>query len=152
MQKPSYIPDKKQAEVELEAVDSMAVLGRQLMALKEEKEELAEELKSVNSLIEEKENALSEMMVARSIDLFRVDGITFYTKEETYPSVKKDALEDFIVWLDSNGAGAIAKRSVHPMTLRAWVKERIENAQELPPQVSIFTKTEVNTRRSNKKG
>lgn len=139
----------KEGEADPESDDGklFETKGRQLMALKASKEEFKTRLSEVNEQIDALEKELADVMLAKGVDLFRVKGVgTFFTTVKNYASVTDK--EGFIVWLDEQGMGAMAKRSVHPSTLNAWAKEWIEEGKQLPNSVNSFTKTEVSTRKA----
>lgn len=142
--RPAYVKDKKQVEVE--ATADMSELATKLIAAKNQKEELAEQLKAVNKEIDELDEKLADLMVAKKCDLFRVPNLgTFFTKTENYPNVVDP--DGFIKWLDENGMGPMAPRSVHPSRLRGWVTEWLKDGKALPPSLNNFAKVRVNTRR-----
>lgn len=148
---PSYIKPKEKVEADLDEASDEAKLGKELMDLKDLKDHLESQLSETNAYIKNTEEKLAELMVAKKLDLFRSGGVTYWTKPENHPHVKKENLDAFIVWLDEHGHGAIAKRSVHPQTLKGWVNEELESGHALPKMVDNFVKTAVRTRRSNKK-
>lgn len=147
MTAPSYIKPKKEKSEEVLSGSRQHELGVNIMSLKSTKKELEETLTETNKEIDALETELTELMETSGVDLFRVAGVgTFFTQEHYYPTVNDK--ESFASWLDENGEGAIAVRSVHPQTLKSWVKARLAEGLELPPMVTNFIKRRVNTRKA----
>ena len=145
--RPDFIKDKKPVEMDADNELRMKELAKQLMYEKSLKKEQEEAVKETNKRIDAIDEELSQMMVARGVDLFRIKELgTFFTQEVNYPSVSNN--EEFIAWLDQNGMGAMAKRSVHPSTLKGWVNDRLKEGLEVSPHVNVFKKTRVNTRKA----
>lgn len=127
--------------------NQIAVLASQLLDLGEKLDAAEKAKKEANAAWEAKEKELADLMESSDLDKFTAYGHTFFTQVEPKPSVTQENNEAFIEWLDNNGHGAIAKRAVHYQTLKAWVKNQMENAQTVPPTVSVFMKTNVRTRK-----
>ncbi len=136
---PDYIKPKKKVEGEVESESEeqkLAIMLTEFYAAAKGFEARAEECWAD---YRETEQKLVALMTARGFDLFRIAGLaTFSTKSSNHPSVTQGNQEAFNQWLDENGMGAIAKRSVHPQTLKGWVNDRLKNGEELPPMVSNF--------------
>lgn len=145
--RPNFIKDIDEDEPPLPAQGSLAEEARRLLELGFEIEELDSKRKSLNKTYESLELRLAEQMEDSQMTKFVVDGYTFFTQIEPKPSVSAGENEAFVAWLDNNGHGAIAKRSVHYQTLKAWVKNQLEGAQQIPAMVKVFMKTSVRTRR-----
>lgn len=129
--RPAYIKKKNPKAADLLEQDQAVQLAKELFEAKTRKSELEDELKGTNKAIADLEDKLSELMETRHIDLFRVKGYgTFYTTIKNYPSVVDP--DGFISWLDQNQMGAMAKRTVHPATLQAWVKSWLADGKPLP--------------------
>lgn len=148
MERPDYIKPRQETEVVVPEGATEASLGTELMRLKAAKEEAENKLSEIQRELDKTEEQLASLMEARKLDKFTAGGVTFFTKEVNYPSVREDQKEALFQWLDENGHGAIAKRSIHPSTLRSWVTDQIAEGEPLPSQISNFTKTRVNTRRN----
>ena len=155
--RPAYVKPKRSKAAEVDEQDRLVELAKELHAKKARKAELEAELKDTNKAIDKLDEELGELMETRKVDLFRVAGYgTFYTQVKNYPSIVDP--EEFINWLDAQGEGAMAKRTVHPSTLQAWVKERLENNLGLPKAksslgqeydlINNFQKVRVGTRKA----
>lgn len=64
-------------------------------------------------------------------------GIT--TSTDLYVSVLADDKPTFMQWLKDSGQGGIIKEDVNPQTLKAFIKNRIENAEEYPADIVKVT-------------
>jgi hypothetical protein len=49
-------------------------------------------------------------------------------------------------WLENEGVSFSSKESVHPSTLGAWIRSRLENGKPLPPEEILSTFTGFKTR------
>lgn len=108
-------------------------LADRLKALWDRKADLDEQIKAVNAEIEEVERALSEAMVAEEMQNFTRNGLTFYLLPKLYVSPVAERKQEFFAWLRANGFGDMIQETVNANTLRAWVKEQMEeNNDELP--------------------
>lgn len=148
MERPDYIKPKQEVEVQIPEGATEASLGAEFMRLKTDLSAAEEIVSNIKAEMEKVEGQLASLMEARKIDKFTAGGVTFFTKEVNYPSVKVADQEALFAWLDEHGHGAIAKRTIHPMTLRSWVTDQLEEGEALPSQINNFTKTRVNTRRN----
>lgn len=137
--------------VEIPEGATTATLSQKFLELKQNAERAEEERKAFNVELELVERQLVALMDKQKLDKFSSHGYTFFTKVEPKPHVKHENLEAFMVWLDENGHGAIAKRSVHYQTLKAWVAHQMEANKEVPKLVDVFMKTAVRTRKQNNK-
>lgn len=137
---PDFIPKEKKKVIgepdEGSAENQYAVMLTELKAKEKEFEEAAKDCRKDYLEIEKK---LVALMVARGFDMFRIKGLaTFSTKAGNHPSVTQANQEAFNAWLDANGMGAIAKRTVHPSTLKGWVNNWLSEGKPLPEMVSNF--------------
>ena len=64
-------------------------------------------------------------------------GIT--TSTDLYVSVLADDKPTFMQWLRDSGQGGIIKEDVNPQTLKAFIKNRIENAEDYPADIVKVT-------------
>lgn len=125
-------------------------MARELSDLRETKEGLEEQLKETNKRIKVlTEKDIPEAMDDRDIDKFSVQGVgTIYTQAEVYANVKKDDRPAFYEWLRESGHGEVVVDYVHPSTLKAFVKERLENGEEFPDFVGATVISTARLRRS----
>jgi hypothetical protein len=73
---------------------------------------------------------------------------TFFIRPTIMPTVKQP--EALVEWLDNVGDGDLAKRTVHPSTLKSYLNERLGKGEELPSTeiVETFTKEVIAIRRA----
>jgi hypothetical protein len=148
--RPDFIKDKKKVEKEFapgatpEDEPRMIQLARKLMEQKTKKTEAAAAETAANKEIDSIETELTALMETEKIDLFRVGKLgTFSINPHNYPTVTSDV--DLIRWLDDNGMGAIAKRTVHYQTLKGLVNELTKENKPIPDGVTNFVKPRVHT-------
>ncbi len=118
----------------------------QLSAIAEEvwneKNRLEDELKVVadkyRHLMEFRIPSALEAEGLRNLKLLSGRGVT--TTEETFVNVKAEDRDFLHQWLKDHGHGDIVKETVHPGTLKSFVKEAAKNAEPLPVHLlSIHT-------------
>lgn len=144
--RPAYIKDKKEKSKEVNE-GPLAAMARELRALKDRKEDLAEQEKQVNKAIDELSIKLAESLESAGVDSFKVTGVGSIRIEEVHrPSVNDK--EAFLAWLDARGASESAPRQVHHQRLVSLVKELLEAGLNLPPGVSDFVQKRAAIRRS----
>lgn len=114
-------------------------LAKELYDLKEQKEDLEQQLKETNKQIKNlAEHQIPEMMENMDIDKFSVPGVgTVYTQAEVYANVKKDDRDRFYEWCRNAGHGEVVVDYVHPQTLKAFIKERLENGETFPEFINV---------------
>ena len=130
-------------------------LADQLTTLNNRKKELEQELKEINADIETVNENLVAEMVENEIQNFKRNNITYYLQTQYYASIvaEESAQSQFFDNLRKEGYGDIIKETVHPQTLKAFVKEQINSTEdgELPKYmkglVNVHTKEKVNTRK-----
>jgi hypothetical protein len=145
--RPDFVKDKKPVAMDADNELHMKDLASRLSRCKLAKKELEAQVTELNKEIDAIDTELSELMQARGVDLFRISGVgTFFTQVVNYPSVSNT--EEFVAWLDANGMGAMAKRTVHPQTLKGWVNDRLREGLDVGPHVNNFQKVRVNTRKA----
>jgi hypothetical protein len=164
--RPAYIKDKAKVEVDLvnADVEELKAMAKRFMELKEKKDELDEQLKEITKELDGWEDKMTgevhaglqermhEYMLAKGFDLVRVpDLASFWPKPEEYPSVSQNDMPSFIEWLDKEQMGAIAKRTVHPQTLKGWVNDRRRENKPIPPMINTVIKMKIGYRRTNPK-
>lgn len=148
--RPAHIPAKARAEAEVSSEDAVARSARELADLKDQEVRLDKALKEIRKTIEDKEGAAVELMRARGLDLFKINGVgSFWTQPHNYPTVKDRAA--FLKWLRDTKQDALIKEDVPWPTLRAFVTERLGDAKPLPAGVENFTKMKMHYRRVPKR-
>lgn len=130
--------------------DSMFALADELRVLRGTKDTLNANLKECNRRIEEAEAALAELMVSEEVQNFTRDGYTFYLLNRVFASAVKDRKEELYEWLKTNNFGGLVKETVNANSLRAFIKEQMEDTDELPEGlkdlVNVYEKTTVGLR------
>lgn len=141
----------------------MAVLDdklREYQKILERKDELAEQTKANNAAKEELEQAICQMMIDEEKPSQIVDGYNFSLKQETmYAKLGEEKLQekgiDFFEVLRGQGLGDIIVERVDPRTLNSTCKGIVEEAGELPEELtealSIYEKLGLSRRKANTK-
>ena len=124
--------------------------ARELSDLRDEKNDLEEQLKEVN-----KKKAVLEiftipdMMADLAIDKMTIQGVgTLYTQAGVYAHIK---VEDHVrahTWFRENGHGALVKESVNHNSLKGWVKEQFAEGKEVPDYFNAKPTTTARIRRN----
>jgi hypothetical protein len=114
---------------------------KRLRALKDQKDDLEEQLKAINKEAREiQEKLLPRLMSDAEMESFKVTGAgTCYIKQELYVSMAKgegggkdeDVEPPFYDWARQHAPDLI-KPYIHPARLKSWAKEMLENGQPLP--------------------
>lgn len=121
--------------------------AKELKALMDHKKSLEEEVKDINGRITAVQETFVEMMENNDMQNFSIKDLgMFYISSDVHPKmVNQDAL---FADLKSRGAGDLIKPTIHSKTLKAYVKECLENSNEVPQGVEIYTKTSVRVRKN----
>jgi len=120
-------------------------LGIKLRQLLEEKKELEEATKNINTEIDRLQGQFVEAMQILKLKNFEISDIgKFFLHSSLYSKVvnKEILFED----LRAKDAGDLIREVVNPQTLRAYVREQLENSNTIPAGVEVFTKTVVHMR------
>lgn len=135
--------------------DDIFSLADRLKDLKQHKKELESEIKALNAEIEETESKLVELMVAEEMQNFTRNGQIFYLNSKVYASAVADRKLELYDWLKENGYGDLVYETVNANSLAAFVREQLEEADELPEglagMVNVFEKTTVGIRKATAK-
>lgn len=120
--------------------------GLDLKALLDKKEVLENQLSDLNKEIEEHQIKFVELMELHSIQRFSVNDVgTFYLSSDLFPRVLDREL--LFQDLQARGAGDLIKPTVNAQTLKAYVKECLENKNEIPKGIETHSKTVVRIRK-----
>jgi hypothetical protein len=127
--------------------NAMIEKAKELKALIDHKKSLEEEVKEMNRRIDTVQESFVEMMEHQDVQNFSVRDLgMFYVCSDIHPRmVDQEAL---FADLKSRGADSLIKPTIHSRTLKAYVKECLENKNEVPQGVEIFTKTSVRIRKN----
>lgn len=142
----------KMATEEVKNVE-MFDLADTLRELQEKKALLQEELKDVNGQIKDTTELLSEQMINHEIQNFNRNGRLFYLTTQQYISAVASMREQLHETLREKGFGDLVKEAVHPQTLRAFVREQIEENDDEVPEwldglVSVYEEDQVRIRKA----
>jgi len=141
-------------EAEQKSTDSMLSLADDLEELTERKRALESEVKDINKKIETVQELLVQEMVDHEMQNFTRQGKMFYLQTATYVSGISGEQENLMRTLKDQGFDDIVKETVHPQTLKGFVKEQMdEEGGELPDWlqglVNVFKKEQVRMRKSS---
>ena len=129
----------------------MFELADRLKELKDQKKEAERIVKEINAEIEQVNEELSQIMVAEEMQNFSRAGSLFYLSTKTFASPVKGQHEELYNWLKQNGYGDLVKETVHHQSLTAFIKEMLEEEEELPEdlqdKVNVHEKTIVGVRK-----
>jgi predicted nuclease with TOPRIM domain len=131
----------------------MFELADRLKELRDTKKAAEEELKRINSEIDEVEYRLSELMINSETQNFTRAGTMFCLSTTTRASATSGRKDELFDALRSKGFGDLIYETVNANSLSAFVKEQIaENGDELPDWlnglVNVFEKTTVSMRKA----
>lgn len=122
-----------------------------LVTLRDRKKKLEDELKEVNSDIIQTEEQLVAAMVAEEMQNFTRNGRQFVLTSRTYANAKAGMMPAICDWMKGHELGDMVKESVHPQTLQAWVKEKMEEAGALPKELgemlNVYEKSGISIRK-----
>jgi hypothetical protein len=82
---------------------------------------------------------------------FNRSGFTFYLNTRTFATAKAEGKIELYEWFKENGHEAMVQETVNAQTLAAWVREQLDEADELPeeiqPLLNVYEKTSVGIRK-----
>ncbi|OPY59139.1 MAG: hypothetical protein A4E55_00356 [Pelotomaculum sp. PtaU1.Bin035] len=113
-------------------VNPIFQLADKFRALKERKDELEDALKAVNAEIEQIDEQLAQEMINEENQNFSRRGKTFYLTEKLYVHSIAEKRDELHKGLKENGFADMVRETVFPSTLKGFVKEQLEENDELP--------------------
>lgn len=130
------------------------VLVDDLQDLRNKKEQLEAELKTVNATLEEVESTLVDAMLTAELESLKRNGRTYSLRIETFASAKPETKEELFEALRNNDAGDLVQEQVNANSLRAFVKElKSNNDGEIPEWIidfiNVYEKSKIAVRKSN---
>lgn len=134
---------------------SIKELGAQYVAVRDRKRELAIQEENLNNELAQLESEMIPLLEELDAQNINIAGVgTIYLQSSSYPSIVSGKTDEVITWLDSNGLGHLAKRTVHHKTLGAEYKRWENEDLPLPSEelVKVFRKTEVRVRGEKSNG
>ena len=127
------------------------IIADDLVRYRDQKKEIEDALKEINTLITETEEQLVAAMVEEEMQNFTRNGKQFILTNRTYANAKAGMMPEICSWMKDNGLEDMVKESVHPQTLQAWVKEQIEEVGALPEELSelvnVYEKSGISIRK-----
>ena len=120
---------------------SAVKLGERMEALDGVIHEQDEALKASKAEFEHiRIHLLPKQLEAEGIKNFRLaSGRGITTTTDLYVSVNSANKPAFLEWLKDAGQGGLIKEDVNAQTLKAFIKDRIENAEEYPADLVAVT-------------
>ena len=114
-------------------MQGLIALASQLRTLKEKEARLKDELSNTRIQIKNIKKDLVNQMINYEVQNFKHNGNIFYLTTNIYVSDVASRREELYSTLRDNGYGSLIKETVHPQTLKAFVKELMaENGDEVP--------------------
>ena len=127
------------------------IIADDLVRYRDQKKEIEEALKEINTLITETEEQLVAQMVEEEMQNFTRNGKQFILTVRTHANAKAGMMPAICDWMKENDLGDMVKESVHSQTLQAWAKERIEEDGALPEELSelvnVYEKSGISIRK-----
>lgn len=108
--------------------------AKQLAELRDRKEELEEQLKEVNKAKGKLETqTLPKLMEDAEVDKITIEGIgTLYTQQMVRATIYASERDEVYEWFRENGHADLVKETIYNQTLTAWIKEQLEEGNEVP--------------------
>ena len=135
--------------------EKMFELADLLKNLREQKQDLEQQVKEVNEKIDETDYRLSELMAESETQNFTRSGTMFCLTTKTRASAVAGSKEELYTALRQQGFGELVYETVNANSLSSFVKEQIEeNGDALPDWliglVNVYDKTTVGVRKASK--
>ncbi len=135
------------------ALSSEAVqLGQKYFEIRNKKAELEKQINDLDAERDMIANQLKKIMEDVGMQRFNLKEIgTFYLQASFYPKIVGDPVK-VIAWLDEQGFGDVAPRTIKGPAFKEMYKNNVENDKPLPPPdlVEAFTDVGVRLRASKK--
>jgi hypothetical protein len=124
--------------------------------LLDKKDELAEQTKANNKLIEDARNELSQAMIDAEMPKVSRNGFLYSLQDKTKYNKKAGDSEEFFEFLEGEGLGDIIKRTVDARTLSSTIGAVVEeNDGELPEEyedyISVYQYYDIGKRKETNK-
>jgi predicted nuclease with TOPRIM domain len=120
--------------------------AKQLKTMEAKKDKIETQLSDLNKEIDDFNTQFVELMEKEGVQKFTVDNVgTCYIQADIYPKVTD--VEQLHADLRDNGAGAMIKETVNYQSLKAYIKERLEQTNIMPKGVEVFPKAKVRIRK-----
>ena len=133
----------------------MRELAQKLSSLKDEKNKTEARLKEINAEIDTVDFELATMMLDTETQNFTIAGIMYCLTNKVRASAVADRKEELYEALRNEGYGDLVYETVNANSLSAFVKEQIEEHNDVPEWlnglVNVFEKTTVGVRKATRK-
>lgn len=139
-------------EVPVPAItENVSALVDELILVDEQIAGLEDQLKPLKAQREDlKKRRLPDAMQASGIvdktghgKVSHSSGATVYLKVNVLTSIKAENKDEVYTWLKLEGHDDLIQETINPQTLKAFVKERIEHGEPIPPGISTHVETEA---------
>lgn len=108
---------------------------KQYTTLVLEKRELEGRIKVINQQTEALEKILVEQFQLNGVQNLQIAGATLCLHPQLWARVADGKQAEASAALESLGLGEMVKPSINAQTLSAWVRERRDNKEAIPPQL-----------------
>jgi hypothetical protein len=129
--------------------------GIELETMKEEIERHEAELKAMKDRYDElRLTEIPELMERVGVasegrgSFTTATGARISLRNDLHVGYNKEEEQEVFAWLRENGLGDIIKPAVHNATLKAVVRERIEDGKPIPPLITQFYRTSATLTKS----
>lgn len=124
----------------------------ELIKMKQKKTRAETRLKEINERMGVLEQDIHRTMLFEGFETITVQNYKLSPLLATYASIPADLSEAAFTELREHGYGGLIRESVHPSTLRGWIREmETDTKGELPgwivTNMSIYRREEVNIRK-----
>jgi predicted nuclease with TOPRIM domain len=132
--------------------DNIFALADRLQTLERAKQCAEEQLKALNGEIDEVRTKLADLMISEEMPNFTRNGRVFYLTTRLFASAIKQRKDELYQWLREHGFGDLVYETVNANSLAAFIREQLEEMDELPEAlaglVSVHQKTTVGIRKA----
>lgn len=138
---------EKDLETKTPVLNSKIVdLARRYFNVRVQVDQLKKEIKELGAERDQLADALKSQMELEELTKFSLSELgTFFLQSMFFPKVVGDP-DKAIEWLDENGAGMIAPRSVDNKRLKEFIEERLANDGALPPAELISSSSIISVK------
>lgn len=126
---------------------------KELLAVEEQIERVESDLKGLKERAEKLDEEVQSLFCEHGIQNIGVGGKTVYMSRQTWTSVRPERKEEARKVLEALGLGDFVKESVSGQQLSAWVRERIDQNETIPPElqecIRVTEKLSIRVRKGN---
>lgn len=122
---------------------------KRIRELRDRKDVIAAEEKKINQELEDLQKSVVPAFEVRGASSMKFPGVgQFILTSKLRPRVID--IDGLTEWLDEEGEGSIAKRTINHNTFASWWKERVENGDTLPPETfaEAFNQKSITVRKA----